>query len=107
MRDSLREMERNFLASKVLENTYRDEIKVTETDVKNYYEANKSKYVKKEEDGSEHQLGFEEVKDRASLDLTADKEKDVQKNLLSGLREKYNVVIHNTALSPSEDFGKK
>lgn len=100
--DDLRNMERSFLASKVLENTYADEIKVTATDVKNYYEANKSKYITKEEDESERQYEFDEVKDRAALDLMSEKEKDVQKNLLLQLREKYNVVIHNTALTPAE-----
>ncbi|MGD9158074.1 MAG: hypothetical protein PVG39_06685 [Desulfobacteraceae bacterium] len=100
--DSLKEMERSFLASKVLENAYTNEIKVTPTDVKNYYEVNKSKYVKKEEDGKERQFELDEVKDRVTLDLIAEKEKDVQKSLLSQLREKYNVVIHNTALLPSE-----
>ena len=105
--DDLRSMERSFLASKVLENTYADEIKITETDVNNYYEANKSKYVKKEEDDKERQLEFDEVKERAALDLMAEKEKDVQKHLLSQLREKYNVVIHNTALSSTESAEKK
>jgi hypothetical protein len=97
--DDLKSMERSYLASKVLENTYAKEIKITATDVKNYYEANRSKYVKKEEDGKERQYEFDEVKDRAALDLMAEKEKDVQKNLLSQLREKYNVVVHNTALT--------
>lgn len=105
--DDLKNMERSYLASKVLENTYKDEIKVTATDVNSYYEANKSKYVKKDEDGTEHQYEFDEVKDRAALDLMAEKEKDVQKNLISQLREKYNVVIHNTALSSTESKEEK
>ena len=105
--DDLKSLERSYLASKVLENTYTDEIKLTATDVKNYYEANKNKYVKKEKDGSEHQYEFDEVKDKAALDLMAEKEKDVQQNLLSQLREKYNVVIHNTALSSSESGENK
>ena len=104
--DDLRNMERGFLASKVLENTYANEIKVTATDVKNYYEANKSKYVTKEDDESERQYEFDEVKERAALDLMAEKEKDVQKNLLLQLREKYNVVVHNTALMSTESKGE-
>ena len=53
--EDLKNMERSYLASKVLENTYAKEIRITATDVKNYYEANRSKYVKKEEDGKERQ----------------------------------------------------
>ncbi len=107
VKDSIKEMERNLLASKVLENAYKDEIKVTETDVKNYYEANKNKYVKKEKDDTERQLEFDEVRDKATLDLMSEKEKDVQTNLLSQLRKKYNVVVHNTALSSAETSKKK
>ena len=105
--DDLKNIERNFLASKVLENTYTEEIKITETDVNNYYEANKNRYVKKEEDGNEHQYELNEIKDRVALDLMSEKEKDVQKILLSQLREKYNVVLHNSALSSTESAEKK
>ncbi len=99
--DALKEMERNYLASKVIENSYKDKINITAVDVKNFYEANKSKYIKKQEDGTEQQLTFDEARDRVSMDLMAEKEKDVQRNLLSMLRDKYNVVVHNSALSPS------
>ena len=64
-------------------------------------------YIKKEEDGSEYQYTFDEVKDRAALDLMAEKEKDVQRKLLAQLREKYNVVIHNTVLSSTESTEEK
>ena len=95
-------MERSYLASRVLEEAYTDEIKITATDVKNYYEANRGKYVKKEEGGEERQLEFEEVRDKAAFDLVTEKEKDVQKELLSKLREQYDVVIHNSAFSTEE-----
>ena len=107
VKDALNEMERSYLASKVLDNTYADEIKITATDVKDYYEANKEKYVKKDKDGKEHQQEFDEVKDRVAMDLMSEKEKDVQKRLLAKLREKYNVVVHNSALSSSEKTEKK
>ena len=101
VKDQLMEMERGLLASKVMENAYASDIKITAVDVKNYYEANKNKYVKKEEDGKEKQLEFDEVKERVALDLMSEKEKDVQQELISRLREKYNVVVHNSALSPA------
>ena len=107
VKDSIKEMERGFLASKVLENAYKDEIKVTETDLKNYYEANKSKYIKKEKDDTERQLEFDEVRDKVTLDIMSEKEKDVQKSLLTRLREKYNVVVYNSAVSSAEGSEKK
>ncbi|MFC1841091.1 hypothetical protein ACFL1N_16100 [Thermodesulfobacteriota bacterium] len=106
VKESLRDMERSFLASRVLEKAYIDEIKITATDVNNYYEANKGRYIKKEEDGKERQMEFEEVKDRVAFDLMSEKEKDVQKKLLSQLREQYDVVIHNSAFS-SEDTNEQ
>lgn len=102
VKESLRDMERSYLASRVLEKAYTDEIKITATDVKNYYEANRDRYVKKEEDGKERQMEFDEVRERAAFDLMTEKEKDVQKELLSQLREQYDVVIHNATLSSEE-----
>ncbi len=99
VRDSIMEMERSLLASKVMENTYKNEIKITETDVHNYYEANKAKYNEKDKDGKEQVPEFDKVKDRVAMDLMSEKERDVQKSLIGRLKDKYNVVVHNTVLS--------
>lgn len=102
VRDALKDMERSFLASRVLEKAYVDEINITATDVNNHYKANKKKYIKKEEDETERQMEFEEVKDRVAMDLMSEKERDVQRKVIMQLKEKYNVVIHNVA-SPAEN----
>ncbi len=110
IRDSLMEMERSLLASKVMENAYRNEIKITETDVRNYYEANKAKYNEKDKDGKEHVAEFDKVKDKVAIDLMSEKERDVQKALIGRLKEKYNVVIHSSAIAGGEakpDLTKK
>jgi len=107
IKEILSNMKRSILASKVLENAYTDEIKITATDVKNYYEVNKEKYIKKEEDEKERQMEFEEVKDRVTLDLMSQKEKDVQKRLLAQLKQEYDVVIHNSVLSTDAVNEKK
>jgi hypothetical protein len=99
VKDSIMKMERGLLASKVMENAYKNEIKVTETDVRNYYEANKAKYTEKDKDGKEHVPGFDEIKDKVAIDLMSEKERDVQSALIRRLKEKYNVVVHNTVIS--------
>ncbi len=99
VKDSLRDMERSLLASRLLEKKYTDEIRMTAQDVKDYYEANKDRYIKKDEDGQEHQMEFDEIKDRVAVDLMSEKEKDVQNRLFSQLKEKYDVVIHNSVFS--------
>jgi tetratricopeptide (TPR) repeat protein len=102
VRDAITEMERSILASKVMENAYKDEIKITETDVRNYYETNKVKYNEKDKDGKELTPEFDKVKDRVVMDLMSEKERDVQKALIGKLKEKYNVVVHNSLLSGEE-----
>lgn len=103
VKESMTEMERSFLASSILEKAYNDEIKITVTDINNYYEANKEKYIKKEEDGKERQMELDEVKDRVAFDLMSEKEKDVQNKLISQLREEYDVVIHNSVFSTEDN----
>lgn len=102
VKESLREMERSFLASSVLEKAYTDKIKITATDINNYYEANKEKYIKKEEDGEERQLELSEIQDRVAYDLISEKERDVQEELFLQLKEQYDLVIHNSAFSSEE-----
>jgi hypothetical protein len=110
MREAITEMERSMLASKVMENAYKDEIRVTESDVRNFYEANKTKYNEKDKDGKEQAPEFEKVKERVMLDLMNEKERDVQSALIGRLREKYNVVVHSSAIAGGEakpDLTKK
>ena len=102
VRDAMKDMEKSFLASRVLETAYADEINITAADVENYYKANKSRYIKKDKDGKEQQLEFDEVKDRAAMELMNQKEKEVQQKLLSKLRDKYDVVLHNSLMSGNE-----
>ncbi|NLA75945.1 MAG: peptidyl-prolyl cis-trans isomerase [Deltaproteobacteria bacterium] len=102
MRDSLIEMERGLLASRVMENAFKEEIKVTEGDLRNYYEANKVKYNEKEKEGGEYVPEFDKIKERVLLDLVNEKERDVPSALINRLRKEYNVVVHNSALVSSE-----
>ena len=96
------EMERALLAGKALEKEYADDIKITFTDLKSYFEANREKYVE-----DERKLDFDEAKERVAYDLRSSKEKDVRNRLLSDLKDKYNVVIHNSVLSekPNNETG--
>lgn len=205
VKEDIMEMERALLAGKALEKEYADDIKITFTDLKSYFEANREKYVQPErlkiahilvknkdeakkirekikkgeefaslartlskekstalnngviqqwitrETGSnipgignpgellekifstdegaivpedvvtengvhvvkilkkekERKLDFDEVKERVAYDLRSSKEKDVRNRLLSDLKDKYNVVIHNSVLSekPNNETG--
>jgi hypothetical protein len=94
LKSQLKDMERSFSASKLMENTYFREIKITQVDLETYFEANKEKYV--EEEGS-RQLTFDEARDRVALELRSLKEREVQEKLLERLKKEHDVVIHSSA----------
>ena len=102
VKEDIMEMERALLAGKALEKEYADDIKITFTDLKSYFEANREKYVE-----DERKLDFDEAKERVAYDLRSSKEKDVRNRLLSDIKDKYNVVIHNSVLSekPNNETG--
>ncbi|MBW2142799.1 MAG: peptidyl-prolyl cis-trans isomerase [Deltaproteobacteria bacterium] len=201
VRTALKDMERSFLARKVIEKELSDEIKITAGDLETYFEAHKHEYVhperarishilvdnkqaaqairkklesgddfaklaadmsrdvstrekggnlpewiEKNESGSipgmgnskdamrvifstdegsvseedvdtekgihiikvlerepEHQKTFEEVQNEVFLALRSQKEREVQQKLLAMLKEKYDVVIHHSALAGKDE----
>ncbi len=103
MRNLLMAMERQLLAETAMRKELGSEIKITDTDLTTYYEANKERFVEKKEDGSPgRQLSFDEARPEVYRALRLQKERDVQENLLLRLKEKYDVVIHQDALGVRE-----
>lgn len=96
LKGQLKDMERSFLAAKLVEKTYSQEIKITQVDLESYYEANKEKYVEDKEEGA-RQLTFDEVKNKVALELRSRKEQEVREKLLERLMKEYDVVIHSSA----------
>lgn len=97
VRGLLKDAERQVLASSALNRAMADNIKITESDVSTYFQANKARYV---EDGK--QKGFEEVRDKVYADLRDAKAKEVQGSVLEGLRKKYDVVVHPSLIVEGE-----
>ena len=51
----------------------------------------------------ERQKAFEEVKQQVAQQLRSRKETEVEQQLMNGLRDEYNVVIHTSKFKVSED----
>ena len=64
VRSQLKDMERSFLAAKLIEDRYRSDIKITQVDLENYFQANKEKYVRPERVKIGHILVKNEYKAR-------------------------------------------
>lgn len=94
VRDMIKDQERSLLARLVLENAYSDKINITLSDLENYFEANKDTFVKEG-----NTPAFEDIKSDVYQKLRAEKEQEVQQQLLNHLKEKYDMVIHKSALA--------
>ena len=81
-------------------------INITETDVQTYYEANKVKFVERvneEDPNSERLKSFDEVEGQIMSELLSQKRQDVQQEYIEQMMDKYNVIVHASALTTEED----
>ncbi len=84
-----RSLERKILAQQYLDREYAKRITIAPDDAKKFYDANKDQFKK---DGKVQP--FDLVKDQAYAMLRQQKEIEVQQQIYSELKERYNVVIH-------------
>ena len=93
VRNLINDQERSLLARLALEKEYENRIKITLTDLKTYYDANKEAYKKEDK-----QQPFEDVKNDVYKILRSNKEQEIQQQLLTQLKNHYDVVIHPSTL---------
>ncbi|PIP37924.1 MAG: hypothetical protein COX19_15390 [Desulfobacterales bacterium CG23_combo_of_CG06-09_8_20_14_all_51_8] len=92
IQDLLKDQERSLLASMALEKEYSDQIKITQSDLETYYAANKKAFMKEDKEQA-----FEDVKNDVYKALRSQKENDIRQQLLTRLKDEYDVVIHQSA----------
>jgi len=100
IRNLINDQERSLLARMVLEREYDNKIKITLSDLETFFEANKDSFVKEDK-----QQTFEEAKNDIYKALRSKKEQEIQQHLITYLKDQYDVVIHQTALSPKQETG--
>jgi tetratricopeptide (TPR) repeat protein len=101
----IEEMARAVISRQVMNRRLADKVNVTETDIKNHYEANKANYAEPEnadENIPERQKPFEEVREQVEMDLLAQKRQEVQAEYVRTLMDEHDVVIHTSAFEKTE-----
>ena len=106
VKKELEELTRNVLSQQLMNKELADKINITETDLQTYYQANKDKYIEpaNEEDpnSSERQKSFDEVRDQIMNELVSKKSQDIQQEYIKQLMDKYDVILHTSALTPED-----
>jgi peptidyl-prolyl cis-trans isomerase SurA len=95
--DMYNEYENGLLSFKIDQDELWSKIKITDADIQNYYDANKQKYVYTENNEQKYKA-IDEVKAEISQTLQQDKFKEMEKNYIDGLKQKYPVKINEKYL---------
>jgi peptidyl-prolyl cis-trans isomerase SurA len=95
---SLREYENGLLVFRVDQDELWSKVKISDNDMKSFYDGNKSKYMKADSTGKQVPKQFDEVKAEISNELQQVKFKDTEKAYLDALRQKYPVKINEDVL---------
>jgi tetratricopeptide (TPR) repeat protein len=92
----LRNLERKVLAQRLIDRAIAAEVSVTPNEMQAYYDANIEAFT---EEGKTKP--FEEVRDRIYIAIRSEKEMEVQRRILDELKERYDVVIHQSKIEGS------
>jgi peptidyl-prolyl cis-trans isomerase SurA len=95
--DLYKEYESGLLSFKIDQDELWSKIKITDLDIQTYFEANKQKYVYTENNEQKYRA-VDEVKSEISQTLQQEKFKELEKNYINGLKQKYPVKINEGAL---------
>lgn len=89
------EARKSILVQNLIEDEIRDQIKVTDFDVKLYYDANAERYITTDEDGNERQLELTEIKERVRADLKREREQQAYQELVQRLLTANDVKLYS------------
>jgi len=95
--DLYKEYENGLLSFKIDQDELWSKIKITDPDIQTYYETNKQKYVYTENNEQKYRA-VDEVKAEISQTLQQEKFKELEKNYMDGLKQKYPVKIFDNVL---------
>ena len=95
---SIKEYENGLLVFRVDQDELWTKVKIADPDMMSYYQSNKTKYMKTDSSGKQVPKQFEEVKAEISNDLQQVKFKEIEKNYIETLKQKYPVKINENVL---------
>lgn len=96
--ENITEYENGLLVFRIDQDELWSKVKLSDSDLQSYYEANKNKYSTTDSTGKAAYMKFEDVKASISNDLQQVKYKDSEKLYIDALRQKYPVTIHEDVL---------
>ncbi len=96
---SITDYENGLLVFRVDQDELWSKVKLADTDLQSYYEANKTKYTKLDSAGQSTLKTFEEVKPEISNELQQLKYKEIEKAYIETLKQKYPVKIYQEVLN--------
>ena len=87
---------KTFMVTKLLDEEISKKVKITEDDVKLYYDAHKDDFAEKDEDGNvKRMLSFEEAGQQAAQKLAFERQEKAYNELISSLFQAEKVVIYD------------
>lgn len=95
--DLYNEYQNGLLSFKIDQEELWSKIKITDEDIQNYFEANKQKYTYTENNEQKFKA-IDEVKSEISQVLQQEKFKELEKNYIDGLKQKYPVKIYDNII---------
>lgn len=95
--DLYNEYQNGLLSFKIDQEELWSKIKITDQDIQMYYEANKQKYTFTENNEQKFKA-VDEVKSEISQTLQQEKFKELEKNYIDSLKQKYPVKIHDNII---------
>lgn len=95
--DLFNEYQNGLLSFKIDQEELWSKIKITDEDIQNYFEANKQKYTYTENNEQKYKA-IDEVKSEISQVLQQEKFKELEKNYIDGLKQKYPVKIYDNII---------
>lgn len=94
----MRDYENGLLVFRVDQDELWSKVKLNDAELQNYYEANKSKYTKLDSTGNSIPKSFDEVKPQISNEMQQIRFKEIEKEYLDKLKQKYPVKIYDEVL---------
>ena len=102
----MEDMVRSVLSRQLMDKELADKIHITDSDLQTYYQANKDKFTAPSDPNDPNSLPqqktFDEVKQEVISALLNQKRQDVQKDLIKQMMDKYNVILHTSAFTNTE-----
>lgn len=95
---SLKEYENGLLVFRVDQDELWTKVKIGDSEIQSYFDANKNKYTKPDSTGKQVPRAFDEVKAEISNELQQIRFKDIEKAYIDGLKQKYPVKIYDDVL---------